>query len=64
MDIGMGSISPNYVNNVIVMSWQEWIIAAIAVVVAIIVARRIWHLFTCGTTQCSSCDKECPHRKG
>ena len=45
------------------MNWQEIVVWAIAVVVAIVVARKIWRFFACrDSAKCSSCDKECRHR--
>lgn len=45
------------------MGWQDWAVAAVAVVVAVALIRRIWRFFMCRDTRCSSCDKECKHRK-
>ena len=46
------------------MSWQDWAVAVIAVVVAIALVVRIWRFFTChNQSKCSSCDKECKLRK-
>lgn len=45
------------------MDWQDWIVALVAVVVGIVLVRKAWRLFTCRDTQCSSCNKECNHRK-
>ncbi|MBO5820101.1 MAG: hypothetical protein J6R02_00745 [Alistipes sp.] len=47
------------------MTWQDWSVAIIAVVVAAILARRIWRFFICGdtTSSCNGCTKQCHHRK-
>ena len=47
------------------MTWQDWSVAAIAIVVTIILVRRIWRFFVCGDTasSCDGCNKECSHRK-
>ncbi|MBQ3248511.1 MAG: hypothetical protein IJB03_02480 [Alistipes sp.] len=46
------------------MSSQEWIVLAVAVVVAIVLVRKVWRFFTCGpTSSCDGCGKDCPHRK-
>ncbi|MBQ5738377.1 MAG: hypothetical protein IIV55_04950 [Alistipes sp.] len=45
-------------------TWQDWAVAAIAVLVLIALIYRVWRFFSCrGKTACSSCDKECPLRK-
>ncbi|MBR4870745.1 MAG: hypothetical protein IKU96_01090 [Alistipes sp.] len=47
------------------MTWQDWSVAAIAVVVAIVLVRRVWRFVVCGDTSstCEGCNKECSHRK-
>lgn len=47
-----------------IASWQEAVVAVVAVVVGVIVVRRIWRFFVCGDScSCSDCSKECKHRK-
>ncbi|MBR2429340.1 MAG: hypothetical protein IKB15_05105 [Alistipes sp.] len=46
------------------MTWQDIIVAVVALVVAVVIAMKVWRLFSCrDTSQCSSCTKECPLRK-
>ena len=46
------------------MDWQSIVVAVIAVVVVAVIIRKAWRLFTCrDTSRCSSCTKECSHRK-
>ena len=53
-----------YNSTVMIASWQEVVVAVVAIVVAIIVVRRVWRLFVCGDScSCSECGKECAHRK-
>lgn len=52
--------------NIIAMicDWQETIVAVVAIVVSIVVIRRVWRFFVCGDScACSECSKECRHRK-
>ena len=58
----MGGVPYNYV--AMIVSWQEAVVAVVAVVVGVIVVRRIWRFFVCGDScSCSDCSKECSHRK-
>ena len=53
-------------HNVIAMigNWQEAVVAVVAIVVGVIVARRLWYFFACGSNcSCSECGKECSHRR-
>lgn len=46
------------------MDWQSMVVAVVAVVVTVIIARKTWHMFTChNTSRCSGCNKDCGHRK-
>lgn len=46
------------------MGWQETVVAIVAVVVAVLVIRRVWHFFKCrGESACDGCNKECSHRR-
>ena len=46
------------------MTWQDWGVAVVAVVVAIILVRRVWRFFACGERNaCDGCTKECNRRK-
>lgn len=52
--------------NVVAMieNWQEAVVAVVAIVVCVLVVRRIWRFFICGDScSCSECGKECSHRK-
>lgn len=45
------------------MNWQDIIVWIVALVVAIVVARKIWRFFACrDASKCSSCSKECRRR--
>ena len=44
--------------------WQEAVVTVVAIVVGVIVVRRVWRFFVCGDVcSCSECGKECGHRK-
>ena len=44
--------------------WQEAVVAVVAIVVGVVVVRRVWHFFVCGDSySCSECTKECNHRR-
>ena len=44
--------------------WQEAVVAVVAIVVGVIMVRRVWRFFVCGDVcSCSECGKECGHRK-
>lgn len=46
------------------LTWQDWAVAVIAVIVFVALGYRVWRFFRCrGESACSSCDKECPIRK-
>ena len=45
-------------------NWQEALVTVVAIVVGVIVVRRVWRFFVCGDAcSCSECSKECSHRK-
>lgn len=63
MAIGVDRLSHNAIIDV-VMDWQSVIVAIVAVVVAAVIVRKTWRMFTChDTSRCSGCNKECSHRK-
>ena len=44
--------------------WQETVVAVVAIVVGVLVVRRVWRFFVCGDScSCAECDKECSHRR-
>ena len=44
--------------------WQEAVVAVVAIVVGVLVVRRVWRFFVCGDScSCAECSKECNHRK-
>lgn len=46
------------------MTWQDWTVLAVAVVVSALLVVRVWRFFKCrGTTACDGCTKECDHRR-
>ena len=47
------------------MTWQDLCVGVIAIIVTLVVVRRIWRFFICGDTSssCEGCSKECSHRK-
>ena len=62
MAFGMGSIPYNKCSGM--MTWQDWTVIAVAVVVFIALVARIWRFFKCrGTNACDGCTKECQHRR-
>ena len=45
-------------------NWQDIVVGGVAIVVGVIVVRRIWRFFVCGDScSCQECGKECAHRK-
>ncbi|MBO7283248.1 MAG: hypothetical protein J6U73_07640 [Alistipes sp.] len=47
-----------------IANWQDKAVVFIAVVVSILVVRRILRFFICGDScSCSECGKECSHRR-
>lgn len=63
MVVGVDWLPHNDVTRV-VMTWQDIIVAVVALVVAVVIAMKVWRLFSCrDTSQCSSCTKECPLRR-
>ena len=46
------------------VDWQSVVVAVVAIVVGILVVRRVWRFFLCGDScSCSECGKECKHRR-
>ena len=46
------------------MNWQNIIVAIVAVIVAVVVVIKVWRFFACrDKSSCSSCNKECRHRR-
>ena len=44
--------------------WQETVVAVVAIIVGVVVVRRVWRFFVCGDScSCSECGKECSHRR-
>jgi hypothetical protein len=62
MAYSMDRIPPNTATT---MTWQEWAVIVIAIIVGVVLTHRIWRFFVCGDTgsSCDSCNKECHHRR-
>ena len=62
MAYGMGCLPYSVV--VMIGGWQEAVVAVVAIVVGILIVRRVWRFFICGEScSCSECGKECCHRR-
>ena len=62
MGRGVGGIPYNI--TPMITNWQDVAVAVIAIVVGVMVVRRIWRFFVCGDScSCADCGKECSHRK-
>lgn len=62
MAYGVDSLPYNIV--AMIDNWQNIVVAVVAIVVGVILVRRIWRFFVCGDScSCSECSKECAHRK-
>jgi hypothetical protein len=63
--MGYGVAGLPYNIDAMMESWQDVVVAVVAIVVGILVVRRVWRFFVCGDScSCSDCSKECAHRKG
>ena len=59
-----GVVGLPYNTTHMIANWQDKAVVFIAVVVGVLVVRRILRFFVCGDScSCTECSKECEHRK-